>query len=34
MVIIPTGISKTFMKLHDSILVYSGPTELTQYFVR
>ena len=30
----PAGISKTFMQLLSMDLVYSGPVELTQYFVR
>ena len=34
MILTPTGISKTFLKLFDRNHIYSGPTELTQYFVR
>ena len=34
MILSPTGISKTFVKLASRNHIYSGPTELTQYFVR
>ena len=34
MIFTPAGISKTFMQLLSMNLVYSGPVELTQYFVR
>ena len=34
MIFTPAGISKTFLKLHNRNHIYSGPTELTQYFVR
>ena len=34
MIFTPAGISKTFLKLQNRNHIYSGPTELTQYFVR
>ena len=34
MIFTPAGISKTFLKLNSRKHIYSGPTELTQYFVR